>query len=211
MVPTRRVEGPGGRRVILTVASFKGGVGKSTTAVHLAGYLAERGPTVLVDGDPNRSVSSWGARGALPFRVVDERQATRHVREAEHVVIDTPARPSREDLEALAGGCDLLIIPTTPDALALDALLATVEALASIRAERFKVLLTIVPPRPSRDGDDARAMIAEGGLPMFAGSIRRAVAYQKAALGGMLVSGVKDPRAADAAADYLAVGREIVA
>ena len=37
-------------------------------------------------------------------------------------MIDTEARPEEEDLKALADGGDLLIIPTTPDALALDAL-----------------------------------------------------------------------------------------
>src|SRR3954454_3942742 len=99
--------------------------------MHLAAYLNALGPTILVDGDPNRSVTSWARRGHLPFRVVDERQAARHVREAEHVVIDTPARPAREALEALADGCDLLIIPTTPDALSLDALMGTVETLRS--------------------------------------------------------------------------------
>jgi len=194
--------------MIVTVAAYKGGVGKSTTAIHLAAYLDARGPAIVVDGDPNRSATGWARRGSLPFRVVDERQAARHVREAEHVVIDTPARPAREDLEALADGCDLLIIPTTPDALSLDALMGTVETLRSIGAERFRVLLTIVPPRPSRDGDDARATIAEAGLPLFAGSVRRAVAFQKAALAGCIVSGVKDPRAAEAWADYEAIGRE---
>ncbi len=196
--------------MITTVASYKGGVGKSTTAVHLAAYLHARGPTVLVDGDPNRSVTSWAGRGQLPFRVVDERQAPRHVRDAEHVVIDTKARPEREDLAALADGCDLLIIPTTPDALALDALMTTVETLRAIGAERFKVLLAIVPPRPSRDGDDARAMIAGAGLPLFGGAVRRAVAFQKAALAGCVVSEVKDPRAAEAWADYEAIGRELL-
>jgi len=196
--------------VIATVASFKGGVGKSTTAVHLAAYLHARGPTILVDGDPNRSVTSWARRGALPFRVVDERQAARHVRDAEHVVIDTKARPDREDLEALADGCDLLIVPTTPDALALDALMVTVETLRSIGAERFKVLLSIVPPKPSRDGDDARTTIAGAGLPLFVGSVRRAVAFQKAALAGCVVSEVKDPRAAESWSDYEAIGRELL-
>lgn len=194
--------------MIVTVAAYKGGVGKSTTAIHLAAYLDARGPAIVVDGDPNRSASGWARRGHLPFRVVDERQAARHVREAEHVVIDTPARPAREDLEALADGCDLLIIPTTPDALSLDALMGTVETLRSIGAERFRVLLTIVPPKPSRDGDDARATIAEAGLPLFAGSVRRAVAFQKAALAGCIVRDVKDPRAAEAWSDYEAIGRE---
>lgn len=114
---------------------------------------------MLIDGDPNRSATGWAKRGALPFRVVDERQAARYARDFEHVVIDTEAQPVREDLEALAGGCDLLVIPSTPDALALDALTLTVEALAEIPGARFRVLLTMVPPRPSRDGDEARAML----------------------------------------------------
>jgi chromosome partitioning protein len=52
--------------MIITVASFKGGVGK-TTAVHLATFFQQQGPTVLIDGDPNRSASAWHQRGALPF------------------------------------------------------------------------------------------------------------------------------------------------
>lgn len=194
----------------MTIASFKGGVGKTTSAVHLAAFLQQHAPTLLIDGDPNRSATGWAKRGALPFRVVDERQAARYARDFEHVVIDTEARPAREDLEALAGGCDLLVIPSTPDALALDALTLTVEALAEIPGAQFRVLLTMVPPRPSRDGDEARAMLEGAGLPVFAGSIRRAVAFQKAALAGVPVSEVGDPRAAAAWSDYQAVGEELL-
>jgi chromosome partitioning protein len=198
--------------VILTVASYKGGVGKSTSAVHLAAFMASRGPTLLIDGDPNRSVTAWSKRGSdvLPFRVIDERQAARFARDAEHIVIDTAARPNREDLEALVGGCDLLVIPTTPDALALDALMLTAAALAELGAERFKVLLTIVPPRPSRDADEARQAITEAGLPMFANEIRRAAAFGKAALQGCVVSAIKDPRASECWRDYERVALEIM-
>jgi chromosome partitioning protein len=196
--------------MIATVASFKGGVGKSTSAVHLAAFLNARAPTLLIDGDPNRSVSGWARRGALPFQVIDERQAARYARDFQHIVIDTQARPSREDLEALAGGCDLLVIPSTPDALALDALMLTASELRSLGAERFKVLLTICPPRPSRDAEEARAAIADAGLPLFTGEIRRAAAFQKAALQGALVSAVKDPRATAAWEDYERVGAEVL-
>jgi chromosome partitioning protein len=196
--------------MIVTVASFKGGVGKSTTAVHLAAYLHARAPTLLIDGDPNRSVTGWSGRGSFPFRVIDERQAARHARDFGHIVIDTQARPGREDLDALAGGCDLLVIPSTPDALALDALMLTAAALRELGAERFRVLVTICPPRPSRDAEEARSAIAEAGLPLFAGEIRRAAAFQKAALQGVVVSSLKDPRAADCWRDYERIGTEIL-
>jgi chromosome partitioning protein len=196
--------------MIATIASFKGGVGKSTTAVHLAAYLNARAPTLLIDGDPNRSVMGWARRGTLPFRVIDERQAVRYSRDFEHIVIDTQARPSREDLEALAGGCDLLVIPSTPDALALDALMLTAVTLRELGAERFKVLLTIVPPKPSRDAEEARAAIAEASLPLFTAEVRRAAAFQKAALQGVVASAIKDQRAAAAWDDYERVGTEVL-
>jgi chromosome partitioning protein len=196
--------------MILTVASFKGGVGKTTTAVHLAAYLQKRAPTLLIDGDPNRSASKWTTRGELPFKIVDERAAARHARDYEHIVIDTEARPDEEDLRALADGCDLLVIPTTPDALALDALLLTVEALEKIGADRYRILLTIIPPRPSRDGEEARQMLKKRGLPVFKGEVHRLVAFQKASLTGVPVYGVSDPRARQAWEDYEGIGKEIL-
>ncbi len=196
--------------MIITVASFKGGVAKTTSAIHLAAYLQKKGPTLLIDGDPNRSASGWAKRGSLPFKVIDERQAARFARDFAHVIIDTEARPSEEDLKALADGCDLLIIPTTPDALSLDALLLTVDAIKSVGADRYKVLLTIIPPRPSHDGDDARQTINGVGLPLFKNSIPRLVAFQKAALAGVPVYEVGDPRAEDAWASYQGVGKEVL-
>jgi chromosome partitioning protein len=99
--------------MIITCASFKGGVGKTTTAVHLAAYFQHKAPTLLIDGDPNRSATGWTKRGELPFKVVDERAGARYSREFEHIVIDTQARPEEDDLKSLADGCDLLVIPTT--------------------------------------------------------------------------------------------------
>jgi chromosome partitioning protein len=60
----------------IAVLGFKGGVGKTTTAVHLALYLqqqcaAQAGTpqvSLLLDADPNRSASRWAERGS-PFPV----------------------------------------------------------------------------------------------------------------------------------------------
>ena len=196
--------------MIITVASFKGGVGKTTTAVHLAAYLQKKAPALLVDGDANRSATVWGKRGELPFKVVDERQAARYARNYEHVIIDTEARPEEDDLKALADGCDLLVIPTTPDALALDALMLTVKALQDIGTNSYLVLLTIIPPRPSRDGEEARSSLQQRTVPLFEAGIRRLVAFQKAALAGVPVFAVRDPRAQLAWSDYEKMGEEIL-
>ena len=196
--------------MIVTVASFKGGQAKTTSAVHLAAYLQEDKPTLLVDGDPNRSATGWARRKRLPFKVIDERQAARYAREYEHIVIDTQARPTQEDLQALADGCDMLIIPVTPDALSLDALFLIVEALEHLGSSRFRILLTIVPPKPSRDGDEARATLEEAKLPVFKTGIRRFVAFQKAALQGVPVYDVNDPRAQEGWEDYKRVVEELL-
>ena len=59
----------------ITVTNHKGGCGKSTTAVHLAAYLAwecGEGSVVLVDTDPNGSALEWAARIAVACRCAQE-------------------------------------------------------------------------------------------------------------------------------------------
>jgi chromosome partitioning protein len=199
--------------MIVTIASNKGGVGKSTTAIHIAAFLQKLAPTLLVDNDPNRSSTGWATRGenGLPFRVVDVNQSLKVGRDFEHVVFDTKARPDREEMKTLAEGCDLMIVPTTPDAMSIEALMGTVDMLRSINGVKFKILITIIPPHPERDGEEARAMLEENGYPLFASGIREAKAFKQAALAGKIVSEVKSPRAAACWDDYAKVGAELVA
>ncbi len=81
---------------IITVTGYKGGVGKSTTAVHVATFFSELGKTILVDDDLNRTALSWAERGSnsvsFPFSVVSEKQAMKSIGGNDYVVIDTPAR-----------------------------------------------------------------------------------------------------------------------
>ncbi len=197
--------------MIVTVASFKGGVGKTTTAIHLAAFLQGYNETLLIDADPNQSALTWASRGELPFLVVDQWQATEIPSPHGHVVIDTQARPGADDLVLLAAACDLLVLPTSPDILALDALVLTVQHLAQLPATPYRILLTMIPPHPSRAGTEVREMLTSAGLPLFAGGIRRYAAFQKAALAGTAIYDVKDPKAEAGWQDYRAIGQEVLA
>lgn len=191
---------------IITVTGYKGGCGKSVSAIHIATFLSALGDVVLIDSDPNRTAIHWGERGQLPFTVVDERKAMKVVQGRDYLVIDTPARPDSSDLKELSEGADLLILPTVPDIVSLDPMVQTASDLGEAT---YRALLTIVPPKPSREGELMRDELQANDFPVFRTMIRRAAGFQKAALAGVPV---RDLAGRDRLGwlDYEALGKEIL-
>jgi len=196
--------------MIITVASYKGGVGKTTTAIHLAAYLQTLAPTLLVDGDIIRAASKWSQRGELPFKVIPVGQIARHVRDYTHVVTDTEANPSDDDFRDVAEGCDLLVIPAEPETMATDGLIYTISKLKEHGINHYKVLITKVPPKPQTEGAELRASLIENNIPVFKSEIPLLVAYRKASSEGIVVSALKDRNASRAWEAYQATGEEII-
>lgn len=201
--------------MLITVTSHKGGVGKTVTAVHLAAFFREQfgdGSTVLVDADPNGSALEWAERGIevgrpLPFSVVSP---DADAGPEEHVVYDSQGRLHGEDLEAAADASDLLVIPTTPEPMALNALVLLLQDLEDLDgAADYKTLLTMVPWW-NRSGSWARKDLDAQGIPLFSNDIRRREAFQDASLEGVLVHEVNKRRAQQGWDDYVKTGREVI-
>lgn len=194
--------------MIVTITALKGGVGKTTTAIHLSAYLQTLAPTLLIDADKNRSALVWSKEEKLPFVVASAAGAPGLTRKFEHIVIDTKARPEIEDLKDFAQSSDLLIIPTTPNPLDIDATIKAIELIASLEIA-YKVLLTKVDTR-TRNGRDARSLLESLNLPLFSTDIPQLVAFERAPMRGTIVRDSGEPRARVGWKKYEAVGREIV-
>lgn len=164
--------------------SLKGGVGKTSLAVHLAFYLHEAGKEVaLVDGDPIESCHRWSATGAgFPFSVLYPGDRW----PAGWLVFDTEAHPEQADLRALGDTLDLVVIPTTPNMDAIDAALMTAPALRTGKV-KVRAIVNRAPPAHLPDGENTRAALEENGLETCGAILHAYKAYEFARLAGTSV------------------------
>lgn len=120
---------------IIAVVGQKGGVGKSTVSVNVAGELVRRGHRVLlVDADPQGSAQEWFVAGegenwptvtACSQPIMHRPNQLRAMTEYDYIVIDGP--PQRDELTRSALLCaDLAILPISPSSLDVRAISRTV-------------------------------------------------------------------------------------
>ncbi|MHA0036783.1 nucleotide-binding protein [Deinococcus sp. PESE-13] len=204
---------------IIGIIGFKGGVGKTSSAVHLAGHLAEKGTTIAVDGDDrNRSMMTWASAGKLPFQVMSLMEALSS-RDADYLVVDVRGGLPDVELFDLARSCDLLLLPANPEMMSLDGMRRTFDVLID-EEERTKqpwrakmaALLTMVRPgsseKPNKKLSEAQAALRALNIPMLESTVRSSEAFKDASKEGVLVRDVKSHLAAACWGDYGNVTRE---
>lgn len=111
--------------MIVALLNQKGGVGKTTLALHLAGRWAGKGKQVtLVDADPQGSALDWSeargaANGTRRFSVIGLARETLHrelpalAADVDHLVIDGAPRTTGLARSALLAA-DVVLVPATP-------------------------------------------------------------------------------------------------
>jgi chromosome partitioning protein len=124
---------------VVVVANPKGGVGKSTVATNIAGYLASRGHSVML-GDADRQQSSrlWlrlrppEAR-AITSWDVGEGQIAKPPNGTTHVVLDTPAGMHGKMLQEALRTADRIVVPLQPSIFDIYATRSFLDELAQHR------------------------------------------------------------------------------
>lgn len=208
--------------MIIAVINQKGGVGKTTLALHIASALALRGSkVVLVDADPQGSARDWsaarvqGAREPL-FPVLGMDRPTIHkelpavVAHFEHAIIDGPPRVTDLTRSALWAS-DLVLVPVQPSPYDVWAAADVVELIKDASSFRQFRAAFVINRRIANTalGRDVAEALARYELPVMEASIVQRVVFAEVAADGSTVLEV-DPNS-QASAEINALVDELIA
>lgn len=208
---------------VITLATSKGGAGKSTLARSLAAHWFGLGhKPALVDADPQRSLANRydpaGKLGALPVVAEPEERVTEVIEELRQrhapVIVDTAGFRNRTTISALVA-TDLAIIPLKPAVEDVDAAIATFELIREInetperhgRPIKAAMILTMTM-HGTVIARHVRNQLQQAGYPLLKAEMLNRVAYPEAGIDGLSPS-TTDPDGA-AARDIAALVHEIM-
>ncbi|MDE0248093.1 MAG: ParA family protein [Gammaproteobacteria bacterium] len=209
---------------IVVLANQKGGPGKTTLAMCVAGELARRGHRVLVaDADPQGTAARWAASAPaskpFPARVVATSGAADRLRDElrsqlpdyDFIVVDCPPSAESPVSRSALLVADLAIVPVVPSPPDLWAGLAIRQVIAGVVQVRPGLKARIVVNQRkarTRLASKTRELLPEYGIPVLNTQVGDREAFRHAAAGGLTVADV--PRAQLAQAEVFGLTHEIL-
>lgn len=204
---------------VLTIASSKGGPGKTTVAMLLAGALAAEGNAVLVlDADPTQALSRWAknAYEGPPIEVVaevDEAQLAHIINEraetAPLVIVDTAGFGNRAATVAMTSS-DAIIVPSLAGEADVTEAEKTIRLAGGLaRAARRDIPARVLLNRVKRTqlARHASQEMMTAGLPRIEATLSDLVIYGELSYSGRIpTSGVAAAELAALVAELRALG-----
>ena len=184
--------------MIISVLNQKGGVGKTTLAVHIAMGLARQGGRILlVDADQQGSALDWAAMRQIDaaFPVVGlpkpslHRELPKMAANYTTIVIDGPPRVNDVARSAILAS-DVVLIPVQPSPYDVWAAKEIIDLLSEASTFKENVRSAFVINRKivnTAIGRDVQDALADYHLPVFKAQICQRVSFAESAAQGQTV------------------------
>src|SRR3954470_17558796 len=177
-----------GKAAMRTIALInqKGGVGKTTVALHLAAAFWQHGHnTLILDLDPQASAAEWHDARSTEMPYVESIQPARLSKVVEHareiatsiLILDTAPHAEATAIEA-ARCADLVLVPCQPSIMDLRAMRKTIDLLKLVKV-RTAAILNNVPPYGSIGDEAAETIMGDFGIAVCPVRLGDRVAYNR--------------------------------
>lgn len=186
--------------MIIGLLSQKGGVGKSTLSINIAGELAKaKNQTLLIDADPQGTSSAWAEqRNNVGLPAIEglsiEQKTTADIHtyvkstqkgtegDYAHIVVDGPPRADEALARSIIAACDVVLIPVQPSLPDLWAARTTIALVKQAQASlpvKSALILSRVKSNTNLTKDFAE-LITNEGLPVLKAKTSDRTAYASA-------------------------------
>lgn len=191
---------------IVSILSFKGGVGKTTLAINIATKLhLDKNKVLLIDLDPQASAKDWNAAGTSEITVIGmdkftslEKDLKKISKDFEWVIMD--GVPQLTDIGIAAIKCsDLIIIPITHSQFPFwqtDNLVTFIKGRRDITDGKPAAYFCATQIMPNTlAAKELPEALEQFGLPVMKGFTGQRIAYQKGISEGKTVFDTDDFKA----------------
>ncbi|ANA35197.1 hypothetical protein R82526_02529 [Ralstonia mannitolilytica] len=205
---------------IVTVFNQKGGCGKTTVSMHIAGTLGLRGnKTLLVDMDEQGTATRWASQapedkpfpasviGLAPSGGTMHREVRKFVADYDYIVVDCPPAvhsPSSSSALLISDIALIPVVPSPPDLWAAVAAKALAQqAQVTNETLRIRVLANMVQRRVSLAKQAIEILGDDGDIPLMDSMIGSRSAFRECQAIGATVHGVSGAREAVSEVDTM--------
>ncbi|NKB17270.1 MAG: ParA family protein [Pseudanabaena sp. CRU_2_10] len=188
---------------IITVANQKGGSGKTTVSMQLAGTLARRKHKVLVvDADPQGTATRWAASASdddpFPASVVGlsaasgkvHREVKKFIDDYNYIIIDCPPAADSPVPQSALLIADIVLVPVIPSPLDMWAAVGIKQVIFNVsevnETLQARLVLNQCQPRTTL-AQDTLEILPEFGIALSNTVIHHRQVYRQSAVFGQIV------------------------
>lgn len=195
---------------VIVLTNQKGGCGKTTLAMNIAGTLAIKAKTLVIDGDLQGSASRWASSCSdeKPYKAAVmslanietrvNREINKYIPDYEYIVVDCPPAMNGNFTSSALLSADLVLVPIIPSPTDLWAAIGIQKLIAAASDLNEKIAARLIAnmcQSNSTISKEALDLIKEFEFPKLKTDIYQRTAYRQAAVFGGTVQDLDNAKA----------------